>query len=168
MSPDTKPTFTITRTFDAPRNIVWQAWSDASHLMKWWGPKGCTIAVKAHDFKPGGTFHYAMQWGVAPTLWGKFVYGAIAAPDTLEFINGFSNEQGDMTRAPFSPTWPLEVTNRVTFHADADGRTTVTLHGTPLSDDRDEIQTFHMGFTSMQQGFSGTFDQLDAYLKQIT
>ena len=157
------PEFTITRTFNAPREAVWKAWSQPEHLAQWWGPKGCTLTVKKLDFKKDGVFHYAMQWVGAPALYGKFVYGDIDAPQQLSFKNSFSNEAGDVTRAPFSPTWPLEVSNIVTF-IEQDGKTTVTLRGGPINPTSDEAMTFEMGFASMQQGFGGTFDQLDAYL----
>lgn len=165
-STETKPVFTITRTFDAPRELVWKAWSDAARLAQWWGPKGCTIQIKSLDFKPDGIFHYAMHWANgAPTMWGRFTYGAINAPEKLEFINSFSNEAGDIVRSPFSPTWPLQVMNVVTF-TEQDGKTTLHLEGTPLTDHPDELMTFRMFFASMQQGFGGTFEQLDAYLAQ--
>ena len=49
---------TITRTFDAPRELVWQAWTDPEHLARWWGPRGRTTPVDSItiDLRPGGTF----------------------------------------------------------------------------------------------------------------
>ena len=44
-----------TRVFDAPRELVWQAWSDPEHLRNWWGPKGFTDTISEVDFSPGGT-----------------------------------------------------------------------------------------------------------------
>ena len=54
--------FTFTRTFDAPRALVWKAWTSAEALGQWWGPKGAAIRVIAFDLRPGGMFHYAMAF----------------------------------------------------------------------------------------------------------
>ena len=51
----------VSRTFDAPRRLVWQAWTKAEHLTQWWGPKGWTLPVCEVDFRPGGTWFYCMQ-----------------------------------------------------------------------------------------------------------
>ena len=51
----------ITRTFDAPRALVWRAFSDPFHLMQWWGPKGFTNPVCELDFRPGGHWHHVMR-----------------------------------------------------------------------------------------------------------
>jgi len=49
---------TITRVFDAPRELVWQAWTDPGHLARWWGPPGRSTPVDSItvDLRPGGTF----------------------------------------------------------------------------------------------------------------
>ncbi|MFC5529539.1 SRPBCC domain-containing protein [Cohnella yongneupensis] len=51
----------ITRVLNAPRELVFKAWSEAEHLKRWWGPKGFEINVAQLDFRPGGFFHYNMQ-----------------------------------------------------------------------------------------------------------
>ncbi|NNC69448.1 MAG: activator of HSP90 ATPase [Flavobacteriaceae bacterium] len=51
---------TIERTFDAPINLVWQAWTNPEHIAKWWGPKGMKTRVLEHQFNVGGTWKFAM------------------------------------------------------------------------------------------------------------
>lgn len=53
-------TLTITRTFDAPIQLVWDAWTQPEHIANWWGPKGMETKVIEHDFKVGGSWKYAM------------------------------------------------------------------------------------------------------------
>ena len=53
-------TLTIKKVFDAPVEIVWEAWTDPDHIMNWWGPKGMKIEVVEHDFSVGGTWKYTM------------------------------------------------------------------------------------------------------------
>ena len=155
--------FVISRTFNAPRALVWKAWSEAERLAQWWGPKGCKIRVVKLEFRPGGTFHYAMQFKPGHEMWGRFIYREIAAPERIVFVNSFSDVKGGIMRAPFKDTWPLEVLNTVTF-TEQGGKTTMTLRGAPIKATAEELEAFAGMFASMQQGFGGTFDQLAAYL----
>lgn len=51
---------TIIRTFKAPRKLVWEVWTQAEHIAKWWGPTGMETRVEEQDFRVGGTWRYAM------------------------------------------------------------------------------------------------------------
>lgn len=151
--------FVITRVFDAPRDLVWKAWSEADRLARWWGPKGCTVRVGTFDFRPGGVFHYCMQSPDGPDMWGIFVYREIVAPRRIVFINSFADAEGNPVRAPFSPTWPLEILNTLTLSEDG-GKTTLTLRGGPHNATAAERETFDGARDSLRRGFTGTFDQL--------
>jgi uncharacterized protein YndB with AHSA1/START domain len=155
--------FVFSRTVDAPRELVWKAWSEAERLAQWWGPKGCKLKVASLDFRPGGIFHYGMEWSAGGTMWGRFVYREITPPERLVFVNSFSNQNGEITRAPFNENWPREVLNVVTFE-DVGGKTRITLSGGPIDPTKEERELFESFFDSMNQGFGGTFDQLEAYL----
>lgn len=160
------PEFTITRTINAPRARVWKAVSEKDELAQWWGPKGSTLRVIQLDFRPGGIFHYAMQFQPGHDMFGRFIYREIVAPEKIVFVSSFSDEQGGITRAPFpqiGETWPLEVLNTWTL-TETGGKTTLHLSGGPLNANEAEHKTFVGMFDSMRQGFGGTFDQLDAYL----
>jgi len=63
--------FTITRVYDAPRELVFQAWTEERHLARWWGPKGISISVAKLDARPGGAFHYRMQSADGHATWGE-------------------------------------------------------------------------------------------------
>lgn len=162
-TPNASRDFIISRTFDAPRPLVWKAWTEAERLAQWWGPKGCKLHVEPLDFRPGGLFVYAMDFAPGGRMWGRFVYREIVAPERLVFANGFSNEQGEATRASFSATWPLEVLNVLTL-TEEDGRTRLHLRGGPIEPTEAELETFTGMHGSMTEGFTGTFDQLEAYL----
>lgn len=161
--------FVISRTFDAPRDLVWKVWTDAEHLAQWWGPKGCSIRVAKLDVRPGGMFHYAMAYQPGQEMWGRFVYREIAPPERMVYVSSFSDEEGGITRAPFPQlkgTFPLEVLNTLTLSED-NGRTTMTVRGGPLNATEEERATYRGMFGSMQQGFTGTFESLDAYLAKL-
>jgi uncharacterized protein YndB with AHSA1/START domain len=153
----------ITRVFDAPRELLWKAWTEPERLKFWWAPKGSTWVSGTLDLRPGGLFHYCVRPRDSADIWGKLRYHEIAPPERLEFIVSFSDAQGGTTRHPMSQTWPLEVRNTVTL-SEHKGRTTLTLSGLPHNASEAERHTFTKGHASMQQGFKGSFDQLEAYL----
>lgn len=155
----------ITRTFDAPRDLVFKAFAEVERLARWWGPKGCTIRVSKLEFRPGGIFHYRMSFAGGPEMWGRFTYREIVPPEKIVWVNAFSDQDGNLTRAPFGETIPLEILNTVTL-ADLDGKTVLTLHSSPLDATAEEIATFVGMFDSMREGFGGTWDRLAAYLAQ--
>lgn len=160
--------FVITRVVNAPRDLVWQAWTEAEHLRHWWGPKGSKIEVIKVDLRPGGVFHYVLRYSTGAAMWGRFTYQEIAAPERLVYLSCFSDESGGITRAPFPGTgrFPLEIENTVTF-SDHEGGTAITISGLP-HDATDEERTFFEGmFASMTGGFGGTFDQLQEYLAKV-
>lgn len=162
----TAPTFSITRTFNAPRELVWKTYTDIDHLSRWWGPAGFTWLNGTLDLKPGGMFHYGMRSPAGQEMWGKFVYREIAAPEKIVFVNSFSDAAGNTTRAPFSPQWPLEILNTVLF-SEKDGKTTLAMTGTPVDATDEETKMFESMRPSMDQGFKGTLDQLEAYLAKM-
>ncbi|HET7578973.1 MAG TPA: SRPBCC domain-containing protein, partial [Bacillales bacterium] len=105
----------VKRIFDAPRDLVFEAWSQPEHLAEWWGPKGYTMQIAKFDLRPGGIFHYNQRSPEGEEAWGKFDYREIVKPEKLVFTNSFSDEEGNTVRAPFNPAWPLEILNTLTF-----------------------------------------------------
>jgi uncharacterized protein YndB with AHSA1/START domain len=158
-----KPALVITRTFNAPRELVFKAWSEAERLAQWWGPKGFKMEVAKLDLRPGGLFHYSMHTPDGHEMWGKFVYHEITPPEKIVFVNSFSDPEGNTIRAPFSAIFPLEIMNILTF-SEQDGKTTITLEGGPINSSAEELEFFIGMRDNMNQGFRGTFDQLEEYL----
>jgi uncharacterized protein YndB with AHSA1/START domain len=159
----------ISRTFEAPRDLVWKAWTEPERLAQWWGPKGCTIRVAKLDVRPGGTFHYAMQFKPGQDIWGRFVYREIESPERLVFVVSFSDASGGITRAPFpqlGDSWPLEILNTLTL-TEKGGKTTLTLRGGPINATEEERKAFAGMLGSMQQGWAGTLDKLAEHLAQV-
>jgi uncharacterized protein YndB with AHSA1/START domain len=155
--------FVVTRTFDAPRDLVFKAWTEPERLAHWWGPKGFTMRISTLDFRPGGLFHYCMRSPDGQDMWGKFVYREIVAPERIVFINSFADAEGNTVRNPFSPTWPLEILNTLTL-SEREGKTTLILRGGPYNATEAERKTFDDAHGSLRQGFAGTLDQLAEYL----
>jgi len=165
-SPDSSVDFVITRSFNAPRELVFDTMTKTEHLQKWWGPQGCTIEVLKHEPQPGGVFHYCMRFGPVADMFGKFEYREIVRPERIVFINGFADAQGNRIRYAMSPTWPLEVLNTVIL-VEHDGRTRMTLHSTPINPSPIELETFKAGHASMEQGFGGMYEVYEQYLSSL-
>lgn len=160
-------TLVITRSFDAPRALVWRTFSELPHLLRWWGPKGSEITDASLDFAPGGRLHYCIRMPDGGEMWGLFSYHEIQAPGRIAFTSSFADAAGNIVRAPFSDNWPLAVLNVWTFR-EQDGRTILELKGRPHNAGAVELDLFRDMNDSMQKGFGGTFDQWTAYLSSLT
>jgi uncharacterized protein YndB with AHSA1/START domain len=156
--------FVISRVFDAPRELVWECFTDRERMKEWWGPKGFAVVASKMDRRPGGTYHYGMRTPNGQVMWGKFVYREIDAPSRMVWVNSFSDEAGGTTRHPMSATWPLEMLTIVTFDEIGGGKTRLTIRWSPLNATAEEQQTFDAGHDSMRGGWGGTLDRLAAYL----
>jgi len=158
--------FEITRVFDAPRDKLWKAWTEAERLKQWWGPKGFKVHTCKVDLRPGGIFHYGMKAPDGSDVWGKFTYRQIEAPKKLVAIVSFSDPKGGVTRHPGHANWPLEILSTVSFEQQG-GKTKVSVQWIP-ADSATEIErkTFDEGRDGMKQGWGGTMDQFAAYLGQ--
>src|SRR6266496_2994918 len=130
-NPAIKP-FVISRAFDVPRERMWKAWMERDELMQWFGPEGFKMTTAKLDFRPGGVFHYCLRSPDGKEMWGKFVYREIVLPERIVHVHSFSDENGGLTRHPFSPGWPREMLSTTTF-AEQGGTTTVTTQWVPLN-----------------------------------
>lgn len=154
--------FVISRTFNAPRERVYQTWTKQEH-MEWWGPKGVTIQRSQMDFRPGGTFHYCMKTPDGHEMWGRWVIREIDGPRRLVFISSFSDAAGGITRHPLNANWPAEILSTITF-AEQAGKTLLAIEWIPINATDIENKTFDEGRESMQNGWTGTLDRLEEYL----
>ena len=154
----------ISRTFDAPRALVFAAFTEPARMKEWWGPKGAKVLAQKMDLRPGGTYHYGMDYG-GGQMWGKFIYREIVPPERIVLVNYFSDEHGGVTRHPMAPTWPLENLSTFTFEEVPGGKTKLIIRWEPINATAEEITTFNNAHASMEGGWKGTFEQLEAYLK---
>jgi uncharacterized protein YndB with AHSA1/START domain len=155
--------FEITREFDAPRVLVWKAWTEPARLAEWMGPKGASKGrVLRHELRPGGVLHscYIMN---GHEMWGKHVYREVEPVSRLVWVQSFSDEQGRLTRHPMAPAWPLEMLTTVLLE-DLGGKTRLTLQWELINATDEERRTFRDAKPSMQGGWTGSFDALAEHL----
>lgn len=158
--------FVLVREVDAPRDLVWDCWTNPERLKDWWGPKGFARQACTVDLRVGGLFHYGNTTPQGQTVWGKFTYTLIDPPNRLEFDVSFSDENGGTTTHPFAPNWPREV-HSILILEDAGSKTKLLMRSYPINATDIEKKTFEEGRDSMRQGFGGTLSQLDEYVASL-
>lgn len=167
-SPGLDPaTFIFERELNAPRELVFKAFTEREHLVQWWGPKGFAMLHAKLDLRPGGMFHYCMRSPQGDLMWGRFVFREISAPERLSYVTSFSDERGEIVRAPFAIDFPLEVLSILTF-TEQEGKTKLTMHGIPINATAEEMSAFLAMHKSMQMGWGGSFQQLEAHLANVS
>ncbi len=85
----------VTRVFDAPRELVWKAWTDPKYVMQWWGPKGFTAPVCTMDFRVGGKFLCCMRAPDGQEFWNAGEYHEIVPHEKIVSSMYFSDSQGN-------------------------------------------------------------------------
>jgi uncharacterized protein YndB with AHSA1/START domain len=89
-APAGQPTITMTRTFDAPRDLVWRVMTSPEHIARWWGPRGANTKLVKHDFRPGGTWRFEHRQDDGSSLIFRGTYLEVLAPE--KFVNTFGME----------------------------------------------------------------------------
>ena len=123
----------VTRTFNAPVEMVWRIWTDPELVKRWWGPKHFTSPVARLDFREGGKSLVSMK---APTEMGGrefysiWLYVKIIPLQTIEFIQSLSDEDGnktDPTKVGMPSDFPIDIRTVVTFKEVAGNKTEMTV-----------------------------------------
>ncbi len=128
----------ITRIFNAPRELVWKAWTEPERFMRWWGPKNFTTPYCKIDLRVGGTYLNCMRSPEGRDFWTTGVYREIVEPSLLVCTDSFADEKGNVVPASdygMSGDWPKELLVTVTFE-EQDGKTKFTLRhvGIPVGE----------------------------------
>ena len=139
-------TLTIEKKFNAPLQLVWNAWSQPEHIGQWWGPKGMETKVIEHEFKVGGHWKYVMQMPNGGEFITEGIYSQIVEHEKI------------VSSADFKPmTEGVEI--QALFEADGD-KTKFTfnvVHPTAAYCKQQEQMGFYNGWRS-------TFDRLDEFV----
>lgn len=106
----------ITRTFGAPRELVFKAWTEAKHLKHWWGPKGFTITVQEINVKPGGVWTYVMHGPNGVDYNNKIDFIEVVSPERLVYSHGDGKEEHFRVTVTFADQGnKTELTMRMLF-----------------------------------------------------
>ncbi|MBZ0201798.1 MAG: SRPBCC domain-containing protein [Ignavibacteria bacterium] len=149
---------TITRTFDAPIELVWRAWAEPEHFKKWWGPKGYICPDCIIDFRVEGKYHTSMMDEKGNKIWTTGIYQEIIPQRKIVYTDSFADENGNVVSSDQygMPGVPLEMIVTVTLE-EANGKTKMSMTHTGLPDD-------HM--KGANTGWNTSFDKLAESLKK--
>ncbi len=158
----------ITHYFTNSKKEVYDAFTTSESLQKWWGPVGHEMQVKTFEFHPEGIFHFVLRDKENNAVWAKWVFKEIKESSKLQFINCFSNEAGETVKAPevpFGADWPMEMIVDLEFYVE-EGKTRIDMVSFPHNASDTSKKVFADNIGNMEQGFGGTFDQLEKYLSK--
>lgn len=161
-----KETFVINRSFEAPIDLMFEMWTNPEHLAQWLPPTGVTMRNLRADIRPGGGVFYAMKGDGGLAMHGRIEYLKIEKPNLIVYKQQFCDENGTIDRHPLAANWPetMLTTVQLTEEGTDETRVTVTweVDGkyTPA-----EMAEFIKERGGMTQGWTGSFDKLEAYLE---
>jgi len=128
----------VTRVFDAPRELVWKAWTDPKYVMQWWGPKGFTAPVCKIDFRVGGKFLCCMRAPDGQEGWNGGEYHEIVPHEKIVYSMYFADSEGNkVDPAQYGIEYEAIDAARdvVIFEDVGNGQTRVTLIGNETMED---------------------------------
>jgi uncharacterized protein YndB with AHSA1/START domain len=146
------PEVLITRIFNAPRELVYRAWTDPKQMAQWWGPRYFTNPVCEMDVRPGGAILIHMQDPDGVVYPMKGVFQEVVEPERLVFTSSaFEGEDGSSL---------LEDTTTVTFE-EQDGKTKLTVHSVITK----AAPGAEGALAGMEEGWTQSLDKLAEYLR---
>ena len=156
--------FVIERSFAVSQQRLFEVCSKVEHLRQWMSPAGMKVIAANQELKPGGTYHYGLATAQGQEMWGKITYREITPPSRLVYIQSFSDKDGNITTHPMSPSWPREMVTTFEFIPEGPARTKLRISWTYAGIEESESTTFHAAHAGMTGGWTGSLDQLQAYL----
>ncbi len=148
-------TITVERSFNAPLDAVWAAWTEADILCQWWAPKPYECVIKSLDFREGGRWLYCMQGPSGDRHWCLFDFEEIKPKSYFSGTDAFCDENGVANNFKPATRWENHFST-------SDGGTFVRMNLSFATGEALE-QIIQMGF---KEGFTLGLEQLDALLSQ--
>ncbi len=140
----------ITRILDAPRSLVFKAWTEPDHLAHWFGPRGFTLTYCQTDLRPGGAYRFGMRSPEGTDHWLQGVYREVIEPEKIVCTYAWADANGNPTRP--------ETILTLTF-ADHEGKTRLTLH-----------QALFESVTACdmhREGWTSSLDRFEEYVSSL-
>ena len=152
----------VTRVFDAPRELVWKAWTDPKYIMQWWGPKGFTAPVCKMDFRVGGKLLCCMKAPDGQEGWNAVEYHEIVPLEKIVYSMYFADSKGNKVA---SEEYGIEheavddARDVVIFEDIGNGQTKLTLLGNDRMESAKESGQF--------EGWVETLDKIAAVVAEL-
>lgn len=155
-----KELFVLNRSFDAPLERVFQMWTNASDLAQWLPPEGMQMEVVRGEIEPGGRL-LSRMYGAGIEFYFRSEYLEVSL-NRLVYTQQFCDREEKVSRHPFAPVWPETMLMTVSFTAESEDITRVTICTEPYGPvTSDELETFLKERRGMNSGWSGSLDKLE-------
>lgn len=158
------PEYKLDRIFDAPRALVWRAWTDPEILHRWYGPNIETVIHK-FDLKPGGAWLNEMKMSTMSDF-SKMVFQEVTEPEKLVWHHSSSDSDWNIITNPMMADWPRVLLTTVIFE-DMGEKTNVRLSQIPIEATDAEIACFTSIMAGMDKGWGGGYAIIDELLAEL-
>jgi len=158
------PEFVLTRTFKAPRALVWNAWTDPDLVARWYGP-GVETVIHRMDVEPGGLWLNEMRMG-GGSHYQKVAYLEVEAPARLVWLHSVADADWNVAANPMMPDWPKVLLTTVTF-SETEAGTEVRLTWIPHEATDAEIACFAGAIAGLDKGWGKGMDLLSDLLSEL-
>lgn len=160
--------FVINHSFEAPIDLVFEMWTDPQHLSRWLPPRGVTMRFIESDISEGSTTFWSMTDGGEIDFYGQIEYLEIDRPNQIVYTMWFCDEWKNVSRHPLSPVWPERMLTNVELAEEAPDQTRVTVTWTVYgAATPEEVEEFDKEKGGMAQGWTGSFEKLEALLEEV-
>jgi len=164
-----KPIYVLERIFDAPRDLVWKAWTDPALLPNWYGPRVDTT-IHQLDLEPGGLWLLEMNWG-GQSHFQRAEYTEVTPPERLVWLHSSADAAWNIIASPMMPDWPKTLLTTVTFEEtpgeETDAKTLVRLTWVPFEASAAEIACFAAAIDGMGKGWESGMALLADLLSEL-
>jgi len=158
------PEFVVDREFNAPAELVWQAWTNPELLSRWYGP-GVETVIHEFDLVPDGVWLNEMRMR-GGSNYQKIIFKEVSAPNKLVWHHCSADVDWNIVANPMMPDWPRRLLTTVTFTST--GKTTlVRLSQIPLDATQAEIECFAKMKDDMGGGWGGGYAIIDEILGDL-
>ncbi|MGY8814487.1 MAG: SRPBCC family protein [Gammaproteobacteria bacterium] len=159
------PEYSLERIFEAPRELVWQAWTDPEVLHRWYGPGAETIIHK-FDLEPGGMWLNEMKWG-GNSHFQKVVFQEVSQPSMLVWHHYSSTDaKWNSITNPMMADWPRLLLTTVMFE-EMGNKTKVRLSQVPMEATDTEIACFAKAMVGMDKGWGSGYAIMDELFVEL-
>jgi uncharacterized protein YndB with AHSA1/START domain len=156
--------YAIDRVFEAPREMVWRAWTDPELLARWYGP-GVETIIHEFDLRSGGVWRNEMKFGDKSDL-SKMVFQEVVPQQKIVWHHSSSDADWNVISNPMMPDWPRVLLTTVTFE-DMGSKTNVRLTMVPMEATDAELACFAGAMAGMSSGWGKGYAVLDEMFAEL-
>ena len=159
------PEYVLDREFDAPRDIVWRAWTDPELISRWYGP-GVETTIHQFALEPGGSWLNEMKWGENSDF-SKMVFQEVIQSEKLVWHHSSTDSEWNIITSQMMADWPRVLLTTLVL-AESDSGTSVRLKMVPVEATDAEIACFANAMSGMDKGWGSGYSIMDEILKELS